>query len=1582
MVLRVLTFNIKDNKEAAKSSKAVHDKVNTFEINLMSLPLPAYILTGVLSDLRPGKREIPEKNPPTDGIVQHDSRVRKFGATQPGIEPGSPWWETFVTDTLRTHLFADDEELLCLDNLDQHLSTETDTQCMLGCPGDAMVSSYPPPPLLAVAIAYGSGSRVVRCRWKLGFHEDLPFPPLYDSGSVPYSPRFTLIGFQDLDVKGDQFPPDTSASFYFLVWTENCEFLLHSRQGLGINGGHWKCFVTRHATQSYWEDSFAFLAHLQPRRRVQYTQYLNLVDAFLLKAVHDKGATVVKGLARSPPTPVGSLPDFRKRKSCRTMPLVGGYSRKSPPPPTGPSIPALMHTHLASPSSAPTTTMFPPKSIHYTLHSENNFWWLQLTSKVAASVITLPHIHSYGLEAHASFEIKEAVSADCSVWEETTSVESYPHRGVKDPVTLTICRYKIGHAHNSSDTSNLHFTVTRFCKTNSIRRLLHVVIEFLWPPSGSIIRSAQWYRHIVLSWELHIAGSERAGETRDTRENPPTSGIVRHDSHMRESNQGHLVVNHLWRACCDPKSIQDGSRLRIFHTSDAWRTTPIWPVGCPSDLKSMKKLRIDCNVLDAKFPLYWIGVEQASKSGELQRKPRLPSKPLSEASHDARRVPILREMPTLHEDFLHKFVCKAHLARNEEVETTNPLSRPGDNRQQHVAGRCFPDAYSNIYEQHAPFSVYVQLTPVNQYKLYKVSPLKEAPRDMCVTERGNEEIQSSVTITYIVYTPASRSMAATSSTYSRANPLRLLGRKIMQGDMHRGKEGLGSHGLHFGAMSTSLSVLRASLNYEEQGKNHQDRRKNIATENSICHRGHVYLEYCCATSQRISSFPRSITHMSHRASFKGLSLHLRTNHLSTRDKWNHNAMLASLFSLAWCAERVTSLFERRDIQWGRSWSGAREANSGVAVARCVENPIRGLRNSVGRESNIGVAVAQAFKSAHLTVANLCKGYGVREVAVTGWLSRRATGGARGAPGGRGGKQAARSRVSIELARVAVGCLGESRPDGYAGAPCVAASGVTTCHGHRVDHRHRQEVTRPVLSEALGLTHQLTIKSFTAAVAEGIDCLPLTKASRVQSPPWTFHDLRACESCRPSHLPSPFVISLSRATQLSELSHYYHGAPGSMPAAVKLVSSQKACYVPASVIRIRLRVIVERAFQLGCPGVASITTPTSSLVPSQTGAANASNLPLSQHNVYCYVLQLAPAQLQHVIGDPPRPPLSLERCARSCLLLFWESREYRQRRDLLASETSSCLLEFPIPTQECSGDTGWRLRPPRRITRIGEDSRWRPKTLYILPQPSGWQSLMEAAWPSVRERNAVIGRVGAMLTGYIGIRKDPGSNPGPAILISVFEGFPQSLGVLFIVRASSKDDPEMIFLGVGLRTWLIFTAPVIVRAAASEMLTVPGPLQFRIAGVAGRKCSVHKSTEHLSLFKSCILVPTSHLPNRRSQQSRPIQPLSAESVHGMTRVTNTMCIVPVPCIHHIWPITAANEPMRVKRGGYEAVPECTGGGKRKSLNETLRPAASSGTIPTCENPGVTLSGNEAYSPRGVGLCDSWVRHSSGFDIPGV
>ncbi|KAJ8879931.1 hypothetical protein PR048_020552 [Dryococelus australis] len=51
--------------------------------------------------------------------------------------------------------------------------------------------------------------------------------------------------------------------------------------------------------------------------------------------------------------------------------------------------------------------------------------------------------------------------------------------------------------------------------------------------------------------------------------------------------------------------------------------------------------------------------------------------------------------------------------------------------------------------------------------------------------------------------------------------------------MHRGKEVLGSHGLHFGGMTTSLSVLRASLNYEERGKTVERDVKTLATEKML-----------------------------------------------------------------------------------------------------------------------------------------------------------------------------------------------------------------------------------------------------------------------------------------------------------------------------------------------------------------------------------------------------------------------------------------------------------------------------------------------------------------------------------------------------------------------------------------------------------------------------------------------------------------------------------------------------------------------------------------------------------------------------
>ncbi|KAJ8887076.1 hypothetical protein PR048_013291 [Dryococelus australis] len=86
---------------------------------------------------------------------------------------------------------------------------------------------------------------------------------------------------------------------------------------------------------------------------------------------------------------------------------------------------------------------------------------------------------------------------------------------------------------------------------------------------------------------------------------------------------------------------------------------------------------------------------------------------------------------------------------------------------------------------------------------------------------------------FISLKPTSRAKEICWKSAKTANPLYLLGMKIMQGDMHRGKEGLGSHGLHFGTMATSLSVLRASLNYEEQGKNFQERQVREISDSRV-----------------------------------------------------------------------------------------------------------------------------------------------------------------------------------------------------------------------------------------------------------------------------------------------------------------------------------------------------------------------------------------------------------------------------------------------------------------------------------------------------------------------------------------------------------------------------------------------------------------------------------------------------------------------------------------------------------------------------------------------------------------------------
>ncbi|KAJ8868391.1 hypothetical protein PR048_029907 [Dryococelus australis] len=122
---------------------------------------------------------------------------------------------------------------------------------------------------------------------------DIPFHPPLHSGAAPYSPRFTLTGSQDIDVKS-----------------------LSKTVHIRLPGVVACCYPGDIATLV----SPALRAICHACARLHYI----------------RGAAVAERLARSPPTkanraqyPAGS-PDFRKWESCRTMPLVGGFSRGYP----------------------------------------------------------------------------------------------------------------------------------------------------------------------------------------------------------------------------------------------------------------------------------------------------------------------------------------------------------------------------------------------------------------------------------------------------------------------------------------------------------------------------------------------------------------------------------------------------------------------------------------------------------------------------------------------------------------------------------------------------------------------------------------------------------------------------------------------------------------------------------------------------------------------------------------------------------------------------------------------------------------------------------------------------------------------------------------------------------------------------------------------------------------------------------------------------------------------------------------------------------------------------------------------------
>ncbi|KAJ8873235.1 hypothetical protein PR048_026869 [Dryococelus australis] len=154
-------------------------------------------------------------------------------------------------------------------------------------------------------------------------------------------------------------------------------------------------------------------------------------------------------------------------------------------------------------------------------------------------------------------------------------------------------------------------------------------------------------------------------------------------------------------------------------------------------------------------------------------------------------------------------------------------------------------------------------------------------------------------------------------------------KEVMQGDMHRGREGLGIHGLHFGAITTSLSVLRASLNNEEQGKNREQRHLPFTANETdfkmswrpvtkACNGAVLPLVVDCYKNSLATSLPKLL--------------------IFARDPLTKILRLPSLRKDIACGMRAPNYVRDRRALWSRS-EGPGEHTSGVetqelGVAEC------------------------------------------------------------------------------------------------------------------------------------------------------------------------------------------------------------------------------------------------------------------------------------------------------------------------------------------------------------------------------------------------------------------------------------------------------------------------------------------------------------------------------------------------------------------------------------------------------------------------------------------------------------------------
>ncbi|KAJ8885989.1 hypothetical protein PR048_012195 [Dryococelus australis] len=177
-----------------------------------------------------------------------------------------------------------------------------------------------------------------------GFSQGSRVSPPFHSGVAPYSSHFTLIGYQDLAVKSRR-NLFTHSLTYMVRFFKGIFSPRHLGFIVCLNNGVLR--ANEGEARRVWSGAGMHGRRKQgipekTRRQAASSGMIPTTKQNFLVLIVNKVQNVdlTEWLDRTPPSlenqvrfPAGSPHDFPMWESCRTMALVGGFSRVSPPPP-------------------------------------------------------------------------------------------------------------------------------------------------------------------------------------------------------------------------------------------------------------------------------------------------------------------------------------------------------------------------------------------------------------------------------------------------------------------------------------------------------------------------------------------------------------------------------------------------------------------------------------------------------------------------------------------------------------------------------------------------------------------------------------------------------------------------------------------------------------------------------------------------------------------------------------------------------------------------------------------------------------------------------------------------------------------------------------------------------------------------------------------------------------------------------------------------------------------------------------------------------------------------------------------------